>query len=297
MMALRPNTEGAYADGTIGGGGHAEMILAAGSPGARLYGSDRDDAAVEAASSRLTQFGGRAEIRRGRFETLADWVEPATLDGVLLDLGVSSPQLDEPDRGFSMMENGPLDMRMDRRDAATAADLVNTWPAEELANVFWRNGGERESRRIAKAIVHDRNLKEIETTGELGALIERVKPRRGKKTHPATKVFQALRIEVNDEYGAIRRGLPLMQRLLKPGGRLAVITFHSGEDRLVKEFGRVESRDYDLPGEDDVPALRIPREPRMRWISRKAIRASEEEVSANPRARSAQLRVLEKTGA
>lgn len=296
VQAIQPVADGRYADGTIGGGGHAELILTAGSPGARLYGSDRDGAAVEAASSRLARFEHRLEIRRGEFETLAEWVESGSLDGVLLDLGVSSPQLDMPERGFSVVEDGPLDMRMDRRKSLTAEELVNGLNADELATMFWENGGERESRKIARAIVSERELNRFSRTGQLADFIERIKPRRGKKTHPATKVFQALRIEVNDEYGAIRRGLPLMRDLLKPGGRLAVITFHSGEDRMVKEFGRVESREYDLPGVDDVPALRIPRQARMRWVSRKAIRAGDEEVARNPRARSAQLRVLEKQG-
>lgn len=293
MDALQPKAEGRYADGTIGGGGHAEMILKAGT-GSWLGGSDRDGAAVAAASSRLAPYGTRVEIRQGSFSTLADWIEVDSLDGVLLDLGVSSPQLDTPERGFSLQQEGPLDMRMNKEQDETAADWVNARSEVDLAELFWREGGERRSRRIAKAIVKSREKALIETTTQLANVVEAACPRRGRKVHPATRVFQALRIGVNDELGELRRGLPRVCGLLKPGGRLAVITFHSGEDRLVKQFGREEARDYDVPGETDVPTLRQPRPARMRWVGRRAIRASECEVRANPRARSAQLRVLEK---
>jgi|TARA_B100001971_G_C18226564_1_gene560878 16S rRNA (cytosine1402-N4)-methyltransferase len=297
LQALRPEDGERYADGTIGGGGHAAMILEAGKTGSWIGGSDRDKAAVEAASSRLAPFAGRFEIRKGSFASLADWIEPRSLDGVLLDLGVSSPQLDRSDRGFSLLQDGPLDMRMDVEQPMTAANIVNDEIEEKLADIIWRLGGERKSRKIAKAIVRAREQNEIRTTRELADIVETVKPRRGKKTHPATKVFQALRIEVNDEFGELNRGLKAVTSLLKEGGRLAVITFHSGEDRIVKDYGREETRDYDVPGEEDVPALRIERPPRMRWVNRKAICATEEELAANPRARSAQLRVLEKLNA
>ena len=296
LQALQPEEGGRYADGTIGGGGHAEMILEASKTGGWLGGSDRDGAAVEAASSRLAPFRGRFEIRKGTFGSLVDWIEPESLDGVLLDLGVSSAQLDCPDRGFSLLQDGPLDMRMDVEQPVTAATIVNGESEKRLADIMWRLGGERESRKIAKAIVRARGRSEIRTTKELTDIVEIVKPRRGRKTHPATKVFQALRIEVNDEFGELKQGLKSVSSLLKEGGRLAVITFHSGEDRIVKDYGRVETRDYDVLGEEDVPALRIDRPPRMRWVNRKAICATEEELAANPRARSAQLRVLEKLG-
>ncbi len=185
-------------------------------------------------------------------------------------------------------------MRMDDRQPLTAADLVNGESAEELARIFWEFGGERESRRFAKAIVQDRALKKFETTRQLADLIERLAPRRGKKTHPATKIFQALRIAVNDEIGSLKRGLDAAVKILKPGGRLAVITFHSLEDRVVKEFGRERTRDYTFTGEVDVPELRSPRVPELKWVSRKAILPGETELRENPRARSAQLRVLEK---
>ena len=294
LQAIQPKAGGRYADGTIGGGGHAALILEASKTGSWLGGSDRDGTAVEAAYSRLAPYAGRFEIRKGLFASLADWIEPESLDGVLLDLGVSSSQLDWPERGFSLLRDGPLDMRMDLEQSLTAANIVNSETEMKLADIIWRFGGERESRKIAKAIVRAREKCEIKTTKELAEIVEGVKPRRGKKTHPATKVFQGLRIKVNNEFGELKQGLKSVSSLLKEGGRLVVITFHSGEDRIVKDYGRVETRDYDIPGEEDVPALRIDRPPRMRWVNRKAIRATEGEVTENPRARSAQLRVLEK---
>jgi 16S rRNA (cytosine1402-N4)-methyltransferase len=297
LQMLQPRAGGRFADGTVGGGGHAALILEASSPGGWLGGSDRDDSAVEAASSRLAPFAGRFELRQGTFGSLAEWIEAGSLDGVLLDLGVSSHQLNLPERGFSILVNGPLDMRMSWEQTETAADLVNEQSQENLANLFWELGGERESRKIAKAIVRAREGERILTTDHLARLVESVKPRRGRKTHPATKVFQALRIAVNDEFAELKVGLAATAGLLKAGGRLAVITFHSGEDRLVKEFGRVETRSYDVPGEEDVPALRVDRPPRMSWVSRKAICPTAEELAENPSARSAQLRVLEKLGA
>ena len=295
LAALRPHPGGRYADGTLGGAGHAASLLAASSPTGWLFGCDRDGVAVEVASARLAeQFAGRFEVRRGNFSELADWVPAASCDGVLLDLGVSSPQLDVAERGFSFQQDGPLDMRMDNRQPVTAAQLVNTGDAETLANIFWELGGERDSRRFAKAIVHDRALRKFETTKQLADLIERLAPRHGKKAHPATKVFQALRIAVNDEIGSLKRGLAAAVKILKPGGRLAVITFHSLEDRVVKEFGREWARDYTFSGEVDVPELRTPCVPEVKWVSRKAVLPGEAELRENPRSRSAQLRVLEK---
>jgi 16S rRNA (cytosine1402-N4)-methyltransferase len=207
---------------------------------------------------------------------------------------VSSPQLDQAERGFSFQQDGPLDMRMDTRESFSAADLVNTASAEELARIFWEFGGERESRRFARAVVREREAKPISTTRTLAELIERLAPRRGAKTHPATKVFQALRLAVNDEIGSLQRGLEGAVKLLRPGGRLAVITFHSLEDRLVKDFGRVRTRDYTFTGGVDVPELREPRAPELSWVTRKAIKPGVQELSENLRARSAQLRALEK---
>jgi 16S rRNA (cytosine1402-N4)-methyltransferase len=294
LDALRPCPGGRYADGTIGGGGHAAIILAASSPTGWLFGCDRDGAAVEAARAQLAEFAGRFEIRHGNFTELADWVPAASCDGVLLDLGVSSPQLDSPERGFSFQQDGPLDMRMDAQQPMTAADLVNGAGVEELAGIFGEFGGERKARKCAKAIVGERDRHPFKTTRQLAGFIERLAPRHGRKTHPATKIFQALRIAVNDEVGSLKRGLEAAVKILKPGGRLAVITFHSLEDRLVKDFGRTRARDYAFTGGVDVPELREPRLPELKWITRKAIKPGTAELAENPRSRSAQLRVMEK---
>ena len=297
LVALKPRPGGRYADGTLGGAGHAAAILAASSPTGRLYGCDRDGAAVEAAATRLAEsFSGRFEIRRGNFAEMAGWIPAASCDGVLLDLGVSSPQLETPERGFSFRQDGPLDMRMDDQQSLTAADLVNGAGEEELAGIFWEYGGARDSRRVARAIVHDRRWHKFETTRQLAELVERISPRAGKRTHPATKFFQALRIAVNDEVGSLKLGLAAAARILKPGGRLAVITFHSLEDGMVKAFGREWARDYTFSGPVDVPELRQPRTPELKWVTRKAVAPGESELKENPRSRSAQLRVLEKLG-
>lgn len=293
LAGLEPAGKELFLDGTVGGGGHAWMILDASRPAGRLIGLDQDETALEAAGVRLQEFAGRFALHRANFAAMRDFTRPGTCDGVLLDLGVSSPQLDRAERGFSFQQDGPLDMRMDRRQPGTAADLVNTWTAEALANCFWELGGERESRRVARAIEAERRARPFQTTMQLASVIERVLPRRGR-THPATKVFQALRMAVNRELEVLRAGLSAAWSCLKRQGRLAVITFHSLEDRMVKEFGRGLSRDYDFTGEVDIPALRVPRPAQARWISRKAIVPGDEELAENPRARSAQLRVLEK---
>jgi 16S rRNA (cytosine1402-N4)-methyltransferase len=294
LAALQPRAGGRYADGTIGAGGHAEAILRASAPDGWLCGCDRDGAALERARARLAPFAGRFELRQGNFAELADWVPPGRCDGVLLDLGVSSMQLDQPERGFSFQQDGPLDMRMDAGQALTAAQLVNESSVPELARMFRELGDERQAGRIARAIERERGRQRIETTGALARLIERVTPRRGARIHPATRVFQALRMAVNDELGSLRRGLDEALTILKPGGRLAVITFHSAEDRVVKQFGRLRARGYEVPGEVDVPELRRPRVPDLRWVERKGIRPGVAESGENPRARSAQLRVFEK---
>ncbi len=228
------------------------------------------------------------------FASLAKCLAKASCDGVLLDLGVSSPQLDEAERGFSFQAEGPLDMRMDRRQPVSAEQLVNELEVGELATIFWELGGERQSRRIARAIVEQRDMQRIETTTQLADTVERACPRRGARTHPATGVFQALRMAVNDELGQVQAGLDAAWSVLKPGGRLAVITFHSGEDRLVKQFSRRLAKPYRVRGEVDVPELREPREPLARELSRKAIKPGDAEVGRNPRSRSAQLRAMEK---
>ena len=294
LEALSPVSGGLYVDGTVGGGGHSEAILEACSPEGRLVAFDRDDWALEAAAKRLARFGNRLELHREAFAGLAKLLVKRPCDGVLLDLGVSSPQLDEAERGFSFQSDGPLDMRMDRRQPVTAEQLVNELEPEELAEVFWKLGGERKSRRIARAIVEQRSMQRLESTLQLAEVVERACPRRGARAHPATGVFQALRMAVNDELGQVERGLEAGWSVLKPGGRMAVITFHSGEDRAVKQFSRDLARPYMVRGEVDLPELREPREPLARELSRKAIKPSEAELDRNPRSRSAQLRVLEK---
>jgi len=295
LDALRPKPGGRYADGTIGGAGHAEAIMAASSPSGWLSGCDRDGDAIEAARERLAAYAGRFELRQANFSELADWLAPGSCDGVLLDLGVSSPQLDVAERGFSFQHEGPLDMRMDRRQPTTAAELVGGASAEELARIFWEFGGEPQARRLAREIVRERARWPFETTSRLAEVIERVSPRRGKRAHPATKIFQALRIAVNDEIGSLRIGLAGALKILKPGGRLAVITFHSLEDRVVKDFGRARAQDYTFTGGVDVPELRQPRAPELKLIKRKAIKPGAAELAENPRSRSGQLRVMEKT--
>jgi len=294
LEALMPYVGARIAEGTIGGAGHAAAILAATSPSGWLYGCDRDGAAVEAAKARLAGFEGRFEIRHGNFADLADWVPAECCHGVLFDLGVSSPQLDFAERGFSFQSEGPLDMRFDRRQTLTARSLVNEASADELATIFFEFGGERDARRFARGIVKVRESRLFETTRQLAELIERLSPRRGKKAHPATRVFQAVRIAVNDEIGSLKRGLDGALKILKRGGRLAVITFHSLEDRVVKDFGRARARDYTFTGGVDVPELREPRAPELKLVTRKAIQPRTAEVAENPRSRSAQLRVFEK---
>jgi len=295
LANLRPRDGRRYFDGTCGGGGHGAAILQASSPTGFLYACDRDGDAIAAAAERLAPFAGRFELRRMNFAEAAGWVPAGSCAGVLLDLGVSSHQLDTAERGFSFQQDGPLDMRQDQRGAVTAADLVNEWPGERLAKIFWDFGDEPNARRLARAIETERKMRRFETTGQLAALAERVNPRRGRPTHPGTRMFQALRIAVNDELGSLRTGLTAAMQLLEPAGRLVVITFHSLEDRIVKEFMRGEARDYEVPaGEDDLPHLRTPRPPRGLLVTRKPLTPAPEEISENPRARSAQLRVLEK---
>ncbi len=294
LAGLSPRPGGWYVDGTVGGGGHAAAILEASGPDGRLWGGDQDGMALAAAGKRLAKYAGRFELRRGNFSELREWLGPGKMDGVLLDLGVSSPQLDTPGRGFSFQADGPLDMRMDDRSRVTAAELVNGLEPEELARIFRQLGEEPQARRIAERIGQERKLTPLRTTGQLAALVERICPRRGQPVHPATRVFMALRLAVNDELGVLRQGLVAAVDILRPGGRLCVISFHSLEARMVKEYGREQCRDYDYPGEVDVPELRRPCPPGLRAVTRKAVLPGEAEVKANPRSRSAQLRVYEK---
>lgn len=295
LANLRPRAGKAFFDGTCGGAGHSVAILRESSPTGFLYACDQDGDAIAAATERLTPFAGRFELRRMNFADAAEWVPPASCAGALIDCGISSFQIDHGPRGFSFQADGPLDSRMDQRSELTAGEIVNGWSVGELARIFWELGEERESRRIARAIEAERKMRKIETTRQLAGLIERVCPRGDQLPGRLARIFQALRMTVNREVEVLRRGLAAAFGFLEPGGRLAVISFHSIEDRLIKEFMREQARTYDLPpGEPDLPHLRQDRPPRARDLTRKPISPTAEEIAANPRARSAHLRVIER---
>lgn len=277
-----------YIDGTLGAGGHARAILERSAPDGRLLGLDADPEAVEFARAALHAFAGRVVVVTGNFRRMRDIATAhgfEAVDGVLLDLGISSRQLARAGRGFSFDRSGPLDMRMDPTRGERAASLVNELPEADLANVLWRYGEERQSRRIARAIVAARP---VETTGDLAEIIARTIGRR-EKIHPATRTFQALRIAVNDELGALAEVLPQARDLLRPEGRLAVIAFHSLEDRLVKQFFQLESQDCICPPE--APVCVCGHSATLRVMTRKPLRPAAEEAARNPRSRSARLRI------
>jgi 16S rRNA (cytosine1402-N4)-methyltransferase len=291
LAGLRPAPGGKYIDATLGAGGHAAGLLAASAPDGQLLGLDRDPAALAAAGKTLAPFGDRARLVQASYTRVTDAVAAldfGLVDGFLVDLGLSSLQLDDPQRGFAFQADGPLDMRFDPGSALTAAEIVNTWPLEELADIIYRYGEELRSRSIARAIGAARPLA---TTGELAALVERaVGGRRGQRLHPATQTFQALRIAVNGELEALEAVLPAAVSLLKRGGRLAVISFHSLEDRLVKNFFREQAF-----GHDDFTQPRpAPFEPVLELVTRKPVTPGPDEVARNPRSRSAKLRIAEK---
>lgn len=298
LNALQPQPGQVFLDGTLGGAGHSCALLERILPGGFLWGCDQDGDALRAAGERLGQVpgsAGRFATKEMNFAALARWVLAESCDGVLLDLGVSSHQLDTPERGFSFQQDGPLDMRMSKTGPVTAADVVNGWAADELARIFWELGDEPEGRRIARAIERERAVRRFETTHQLADAVAKVCPRAGRKSHPATRVFQAIRLVVNNEMGVLDQGLRGAFECLRPGGRLAVLTFHSLEDRKVKTFMRDAARDYQLPpGQPDDPLLRIPSPPAANLITRRSLSPSDAEIAVNPRSRSAQLRVLEK---
>lgn len=292
LAALRPQSGGCYIDCTLGGGGHATRILQAAQPDGRLLGIDADPAALAAAAAQLAAGGVAPERYRlvhGCFADLAELAAAqgfAAVDGILFDLGVSSHQLDTAERGFSFSSDGPLDMRMDPTQGPTAADLLAELDETELANVIYRYGEERASRRIARRIVERRRERPFETTADLAETVARALRGSRERIHPATRTFQALRIAVNRELEQLEQALPQAVELLQAGGRLAVISFHSLEDRIVKLFLRAESG-YGGNEAADQPV-------RLRIITRKPIEAGEEERRANPRSRSARLRVAER---
>lgn len=294
---LEPRPGGVYCDGTLGGGGHSEKILEAAGDSGRLYGIDRDETAIAASSERLKRFPGFTAIH-GNFHDAKALLTAAgapALDGALLDLGVSSPQLDTPERGFSYHEDAPLDMRMDRSRGMTAAELLNTLPEEEIAGIIRDYGEEKWAVRIAKFICQRRAEKPLETTFDLVAAVDAAIPkavRRKDEGHPARRTFQAIRIAVNDELTPLDQALCDLTDCLKPGGRLCVITFHSLEDRLVKRcFQRLRNPCICPP---KAPICTCGRKPVVNILAGGAVKPSDDEVEANPRARSAKLRVAEK---
>ena len=291
IHALQPINKGVYVDGTLGAGGHARGILEACAPDGHLLGLDVDPQALAFARETLAPYRERARLIQASYTSLADTLHEigwGKVDGILLDLGLSSMQLDTPERGFSFQHDAPLDMRFDPASPTTAADLVNTLPQAELADLIYRYGEERASRRIAQAIVEARP---VQTSRQLAAVIESVLPRRGH-VHPATQTFQALRIAVNQELDRVKNVLPQAVAALRSGGRLAIISFHSLEDRIVKEYFRRESRDCICPPKQ--PICTCGHKATLKEIARKPITPGEAEIKANPRARSAKLRIAEK---
>jgi len=305
IHALQPHRGGRYVDGTLGAGGHARGILEASAPDGQLLGLDVDPQALAIARETLAPHEHRIHLVQASYTTLSRQLKTLqwdTVDGILLDLGASSMQFDTAERGFSFQHDAPLDMRFGPGALQTAADIVNTWSESELADVMYEYGEERDSRKIARAIVKARPL---HTTRELVAVIEAVSPPRrpfdtvsGRRTvrasrvHPATRTFQALRIAVNDELASIKDVLPQAVTSLKPGGRLTVISFHSLEDRIVKDFFREQSKDLVNPPYETL--YEVEREAILKEVNRKPIQPSEEETKNNSRARSAKLRIAEK---
>lgn len=288
LAAVAPVT-GVWVDGTFGAGGYTRALLDAGAD--RVIAIDRDPTVFALAAAWAGRYGDRLVLRPGTFSDL-DRLAGEPLDGVVLDLGVSSMQIDTPGRGFSFQKDGPLDMRMGP-EGPTAADLVNTLPEEALADILFLYGEERASRRIARAIVAARPLT---TTLELAGVVARCLPRpRPGQSHPATRSFQALRIAVNDEYAELAHGLAAAERALRPGGRLAVVTFHSVEDRMVKRF--LLLRTGQGPGTSRHAPASVPVTPTFDLVTRKPVEADRAELAANPRARSARLRVARRTSA
>ncbi|MBI4757623.1 MAG: 16S rRNA (cytosine(1402)-N(4))-methyltransferase RsmH [Chloroflexi bacterium] len=288
-LAVKPG--GVYIDGTVGGGGHARGILERSAPESRLLGIDADPAAIEASGENLKDFHNRITLLNDNFrrlEVIASEAGFASVDGVLLDLGVSSWQLAEAKRGFSFLEDGPLDMRFDPGGGVRASDLVNERSEQELADIFFTYGEERRSRKLAKTIVAARP---IYTTRQLAQVVERAVGK-GGRIHPATRIFQALRIAVNQELEALKAVLPQAAKLLRPGGRLAIISFHSLEDRIVKRYMQRESKDCLCP--PNTPTCICGHRAILKIITRKVITPSADEIDRNPRSRSARLRIAEK---
>jgi 16S rRNA (cytosine1402-N4)-methyltransferase len=302
LAMLAPRSGSLQIDATLGGGGHTERILEAANPDGRLLGLDADPAAIERVERRLRpRFGERLVLRQANFRELATVAPDAgfdAVDGCLFDLGLSSFQLADTERGFGFRAGGPLDMRFDTSRGVPAAELLATLDAAELTALFRRYGEEPRAGRIARAIVDARREAPVATAEELAALVERVvppNPRQPRRTHPATRVFQALRIAVNEELEALEAGLAAAVDLLRPGGRLVVLSYHSLEDRIVKRFLAAERRGCVCPPE--LPVCVCGRNPRLRLLTRKSLTPTPEEVATNPRSRSARLRAAERLAA
>jgi 16S rRNA (cytosine1402-N4)-methyltransferase len=302
LVMLAPRSGSLQIDATLGGGGHTERILEATNPDGRLLGLDADPAAVARVERRLRPiYGDRLVLRQSNFRELAEVAPQAgfgAVDGTLFDLGLSSFQLADTERGFGFRAGGPLDMRFDTSRGVPAAELLATLDAAELTALFRRSGEEPKAGRIARAIVDARREAPIETAEELATLVERVvppNPRQRRRTHPATRVFQALRIAVNEELEALEAGLAAAVDLLRPGGRLVVLSYHSLEDRIVKRFLAAERRGCVCPPE--LPVCVCGRNPRVRLLTRRSVTPTPEEVAANPRSRSARLRAAERLAA
>jgi 16S rRNA (cytosine1402-N4)-methyltransferase len=290
FLAVQPG--GRYVDCTLGPGGHSRAILEASAPGGVLLGLDADPSAVQLASEALSDFAGSVRLVNANFRDLRDVCnryEFEPVHGVLFDLGVSSLQLGSPDRGFSFQAEAPLDMRFGPDQTLTAAQIVNEYAETDLANVIWQYGEERASRRIARWIVADRP---ISTTTELAGIIAKAIPGGKKRIHPATRTFQALRIAVNDELTAIAEALDQARDILGSGGRMVVISFHSLEDRIVKQFMQRESRDCICPPE--VPVCACDHKATLKVLTKRPVKPADTEVAANPRSRSARLRAAER---
>ena len=295
--ALNIRPDGIYLDGTLGGAGHSSQIARRLTEGGRLIGVDRDRTALAAAKERLAPYADRVTLVHSNFaeiDAILDSLGIPALDGMLFDLGVSSPQLDDASRGFSYMADAPLDMRMDKDDALTAGAVVNTWPQGELRRILYDYGEERYAPQIAAAICRAREKAPIETTLELVDIIRSAMPAQAlrEKQHPAKRSFQAIRIAVNDELGAVSRMMQAAVGRLNPGGRLAVITFHSLEDRIVKSEMQQAARGCTCPPE--FPVCVCGKKPLVKLVTRKPIVSGPAELEENPRARSAKLRVAEK---
>lgn len=297
VTALHPHAGGRYLDGTLGGAGHTRLLLDTSAPDGRVLAIDADPLALERARTLLPEAiaGGRLLLSHGNFAQMGDLAKAADfapVDGILLDLGLSSDQLADRERGFSFAHDAPLDMRFDTSRGVSAADLVNTLPERELADIIWRYGEERRSRAIARRIGEARERQPITRTGELARLVAGVVHGRPGGIHPATRTFQALRIAVNDELASLEAALPAAIDLLGPGGRVAIISFHSLEDRIVKQTFQREERGCVCPPE--LPECVCGHKPRLHIVTRRPLTARDAEIAANPRARSAKLRVAEK---